>query len=98
MKNVLPSAWSTISNGFDFGRGSYGINVDVFWKKMPIDKNNREIERELYAFGHSGNCHENLVRFIGSDVTTINGVQYKYLRFEYFFINLMIIPYNLLFK
>ena len=59
------------ANGFVFCTGTFG--VPVFFKILSSGNASREIERELYAFERSGNIHENIVRFIGSENIELEG-------------------------
>jgi hypothetical protein len=46
--------------------------VDVWIRIMPTNAASREIQRDLAALKLSGNLHENIVRFIGSEEVTID--------------------------
>ena len=53
-----------IENSDDYIEGRYGTNA--FVKRMHLTKD-REIGRELYSLEKSGNFHENVIRFLGSE-------------------------------
>jgi Adenosine deaminase z-alpha domain len=49
----------------EYIEGLYGTNA--FVKRMRLSEADREIERELYSLEKSGNFHENIIRFLGSE-------------------------------
>ena len=51
-------------NSDEYIEGRYGTNA--FVKRMHLTKD-REIGRELYSLEKSGNFHENVIRFLGSE-------------------------------
>ena len=61
---------------WQYGYGTFETRIPVFLKKLDRGKASRDIERELYAFERSGNNHENIVRFVGSEQVDIGGKKF----------------------
>ena len=55
------------ADGYFYCHGTYQYDMAVYLKRYLIGDASREIQRELHALKASGNIHENVVRFIGSE-------------------------------